>query len=81
MVQVRPSALKESLINVLTPGALFEGLGFSYYGPIDGHNIALLQRVIRDAVRRGGPVVIHAVTEKGRGYQPAEAGSGRRCTR
>ena len=64
--------LKQTLINVLTPGALFEALGFSYYGPIDGHNIALLQQVIRDAVRRGGPVVIHAVTEKGRGYRPAE---------
>lgn len=69
--------LKDTLIHMVTPGALFEALGFSYYGPIDGHNISLLQRVIADAVRRGGPVVIHAVTEKGRGYKPAEQDPGK----
>lgn len=69
--------VKDSLISMVTPGALFEGLGFSYYGPIDGHNIGLLQRVIRDAVDRGGPVVIHVVTEKGRGYRPAENDPGK----
>ena len=45
--------LKDTFIHMVTPGALFETLGFSYYGPIDGHNIALLQRVISDAVRGG----------------------------
>lgn len=69
--------LKESLFNLVTPGAFFESLGFSYYGPFDGHNIAVMQRVIRDAIRRGGPVLIHAVTEKGRGYKPAEKDPGR----
>ncbi len=69
--------LKESLFNMLTPGAFFESLGFSYYGPIDGHNIGLMQRVIRDAVARGGPVLIHAITEKGRGYEPAEKDPGK----
>jgi len=69
--------IKDTLISMMTPGALFEALGFSYYGPIDGHNIGLLQRVIRDAVRRGGPVVIHAVTQKGRGWRPAEQDPGK----
>lgn len=69
--------LKDTLIHMVTPGSLFEALGFSYYGPIDGHNIPLLQRVIRDAVARRGPVVIHAVTEKGRGYRPAELDPGK----
>ena len=69
--------VKESLLNLVTPGAFFESLGFSYYGPMDGHNIAVMQRVIRDAIARGGPVLIHAVTEKGRGYKPAEKDPGR----
>ena len=69
--------LKESLFNMISPGAFFESLGFSYYGPMDGHNIAVMQRVIRDAVQRGGPVLIHAVTQKGRGYAPAEKDPGK----
>lgn len=69
--------LKDTLIHMVTPGSLFEALGFSYYGPIDGHNIPLLQRVIQDAVARRGPVVIHAITEKGRGYRPAELDPGK----
>jgi len=69
--------VKESLFNMISPGAFFESLGFSYYGPMDGHNIAVMQRVIRDAIERGGPVLIHAVTEKGRGYAPAEKDPGK----
>lgn len=69
--------LKDTLLGAVTPGAFFESLGFSYYGPIDGHNIGLLQRVVKDAVARGGPVLIHAVTEKGRGYGPAEKDPGK----
>lgn len=69
--------VKESLFNMFSPGAFFESLGFSYYGPMDGHNIAVMQRVIRDAIQRGGPVLIHAVTEKGRGYAPAEKDPGK----
>ncbi len=64
--------LREAVRAVIVPGPLFEELGFSYYGPIDGHNIPLLQRVLREAVLRGGPVLIHAHTHKGRGYGPAE---------
>ncbi|HEX6972415.1 MAG TPA: 1-deoxy-D-xylulose-5-phosphate synthase [Limnochordia bacterium] len=69
--------LKEALKHLVVPGAFFEELGFRYYGPIDGHDIGLLRHVVREAIGRGGPVVIHALTEKGRGYAPAEADPGR----
>lgn len=64
--------VKDSLKHLVVPGTLFEELGFSYFGPLDGHNIPVLQQAIAGAVRRGGPVVLHAVTKKGRGYLPAE---------
>jgi len=59
--------------DLLVGGSLFENLGFSYVGPIDGHDIPQLLSVLR-TVRDGGrgPVLIHAVTEKGKGYVPAE---------
>ena len=63
--------LKDTIKSLL-PGQLFEELGFSYFGPFDGHNIRQLQRAIKDGIARGGPVIIHAVTQKGRGYAPAE---------
>lgn len=66
------SGLKDALKSVL-PGQLFEELGFTYAGPFDGHNIAQLRRALRDGFRRGGPVLIHVLTQKGRGYPPAEA--------
>lgn len=69
--------LKGTVRQALVPGAFFEELGWSYYGPIDGHNILLLQRVLKEAIARRRPVVIHAVTQKGRGYQPAEEDPGR----
>jgi len=64
--------MKESLKHLLLPGTLFEELGFSYYGPLDGHDIATLQTTLRDAIAHGGPVLIHVVTQKGKGYRPAE---------
>jgi len=54
-------------------GALFEALGFAYVGPIDGHDIGELRRAIRAAVEWQRPVLIHAKTNKGKGYDPAEA--------
>ncbi|MFD7512283.1 1-deoxy-D-xylulose-5-phosphate synthase [Streptomyces sp. NPDC059853] len=51
---------------------LFEHLGFGYLGPVDGHDIAAVEAACRRAVALGGPVVVHCVTEKGRGYPPAE---------
>ena len=51
---------------------LFEHLGFTYIGPVDGHNMAELLNVLRSAKARAtGPVLIHAVTVKGKGYAPA----------
>ncbi len=60
---------------ILTGGTLFEELGFYYLGPIDGHNLDQLLPVlrnVRDAEERG-PILVHAITQKGRGYAPAEA--------
>lgn len=64
--------MKDSLKYLLLPGTLFEELGFSYYGPLDGHDIPTLQSTLRDAISHGGPVLIHVVTQKGKGYRPAE---------
>jgi len=65
------SSLKDAVKSLL-PGQLFEELGFAYFGPFDGHNIRQLQRALRDGIKRGGPVLIHAVTQKGKGFTPAE---------
>ncbi|MCB0882605.1 MAG: 1-deoxy-D-xylulose-5-phosphate synthase [Thermoleophilia bacterium] len=54
-------------------GALFESLGFAYVGPIDGHDIEALRRAIRTGIERQRPVLIHAQTVKGKGYDPAES--------
>ncbi|MEW6523135.1 MAG: 1-deoxy-D-xylulose-5-phosphate synthase [Bacillota bacterium] len=64
--------VKDSVRNLVVPGALFEELGFTYLGPIDGHDIGSLQDVLRGAARIRGPVVVHAITRKGKGYPPAE---------
>lgn len=63
---------KDSLKYLVIPGILFEELGFSYFGPVDGHNIRQLVQVFRDAAGRSGPVLIHVLTKKGKGYLPAE---------
>jgi 1-deoxy-D-xylulose-5-phosphate synthase len=52
--------------------AFFESLGFTYLGPVDGHDVAALTRAFREARQAFGPVVVHARTEKGRGFAPAE---------
>ena len=57
------------------PGTLFEELGFSYYGPIDGHNLKDLIGLIRNLQNIPGPRILHIVTQKGKGYAPAEAAS------
>lgn len=64
-------ALKDAFKQLVVPGMLFEDLGLRYVGPIDGHNIAQVQAAIESAKGSDGPVIIHAVTEKGRGYVPA----------
>jgi 1-deoxy-D-xylulose-5-phosphate synthase len=62
---------KITLKNML-PGQLFEDLGFAYLGPFDGHDISRLQKAIRAGVERGGPVLLHVYTQKGRGHALAE---------
>ncbi len=63
---------KGSLKYLIVPGMLFEELGFTYFGPIDGHNIWSMTRAFQDAKKRGGPVLVHVITQKGKGYSPAE---------
>ena len=64
---------ENSLKGFLTPGALFEALGFEYIGPLPGHNIHQLVEVLRNVRSLEGPVLVHVMTTKGKGYPPAEA--------
>jgi 1-deoxy-D-xylulose-5-phosphate synthase len=64
---------EESLKGLFTPGMLFEAFGFEYVGPIDGHNIELLIETLEKVKRFDDAVLIHVITKKGKGYQPAEA--------
>jgi 1-deoxy-D-xylulose-5-phosphate synthase len=63
---------KDSVKQLLVPGMLFEELGFKYVGPIDGHDIEMVQNAITWAKQAEGPVLVHAVTRKGAGYVHAE---------
>lgn len=65
-------AVKESVKQLLVPGMLFEELGLKYVGPIDGHDISQVQSAVERAKSAEGPVIIHAVTRKGQGYEHAE---------
>lgn len=64
--------LKDSLKYLLVPGMLFEELGFTYLGPVDGHSIPKLVALFREVKSVRGPVLLHVVTKKGKGYPPAE---------
>lgn len=64
---------EETLKGFVTPGTLFEELGFRYYGPVDGHDVRNLVNIFRRLRELKGPVLLHVITEKGRGYAPAEA--------
>ncbi|HEY4708098.1 MAG TPA: 1-deoxy-D-xylulose-5-phosphate synthase [Thermodesulfobacteriota bacterium] len=64
---------EDSIITLLTPGMLFEGLGFHYIGPIDGHDLPALITSLKDLSTVEGPVLLHVLTKKGKGYLPAEA--------
>ena len=63
---------EESFKNFFTPGILFEALKFNYIGPVDGHDIAYLVRVFEQVKYLKGPILIHVLTKKGKGYLPAE---------
>ncbi|QGV77978.1 1-deoxy-D-xylulose-5-phosphate synthase [Streptomyces ficellus] len=64
---------KKGLKDFIAPQGMFEDLGLKYVGPIDGHDIEALESALTRAKRFGGPVIVHCLTEKGRGYQPALA--------
>ena len=64
--------VKAAFREVLEPTAFFEGLGVRYTGPIDGHDITGMEDALRNAAAYDGPIVVHVLTEKGRGYGPAE---------
>lgn len=63
---------KNGIKQILIPGMLFENMGITYLGPVDGHNISALLRVFEEAKKVEGPVLVHVLTKKGRGYTPAE---------
>ena len=65
------SKLVRAAHGIITPLSFFQELGLSYYGPVDGHDTARLEKTLRIAARNEGPVIIHVITEKGRGYAPA----------
>ncbi|TYZ30201.1 1-deoxy-D-xylulose-5-phosphate synthase [Selenomonas caprae] len=64
--------VKDSVRSALVPGSVFEEIGFHYIGPVDGHNLSLLQDILGRARQMDGPVLIHIHTKKGKGYLPAE---------
>ncbi len=68
----RISNTKSGLKQILIPGMIFENMGITYLGPVDGHNIEDMTRLFTAAKRVNGAVVVHVVTQKGKGYAPAE---------
>ncbi len=69
--RVAARKLQEGLKNLVVPSILFEELGFRYVGPVDGHNLAELLDTFKRVRQLHGPVLVHVVTRKGRGYEPA----------
>ena len=65
--------MKKGIKDIVAPQGMFEDLGLKYIGPVDGHNVADVEWALRQAKKFHGPVIVHAITEKGRGYAPAEA--------
>ena len=59
---------KSSIKQLIIPGMLFENMGLTYLGPVDGHNMRQMMKLFNEAKRVEGPVVVHVLTEKGRGY-------------
>ena len=62
---------KKSIKQLIIPGMLFENMGLTYFGPVDGHNMRDMMRLFNEAKRVEGPVIVHVLTQKGKGYEPA----------
>ncbi len=65
--------IKESIKTLVVPGNVFEELGFRYFGPIDGHDVEFLVRTLRDVRGMRGPILVHCITQKGKGYPFTES--------
>src|SRR5947209_9097809 len=65
--------LVDGMKAVMTPGMMFEALGFRYFGPINGHNVVKLVEMLEFLKSQTGPLLLHVITEKGKGYAPAES--------
>jgi len=65
--------MKKGIKDIVAPQGMFEDLGLKYMGPIDGHDIAAMERALERAKQYGAPILVHAITQKGRGYKPAIA--------
>ena len=63
--------VKKGIQDIVAPQGMFEDLGLKYIGPVDGHDILALEKALHQAKKFGGPVLVHAITEKGRGHAPA----------
>ena len=63
--------MKKGIKDIIAPQGMFEDLGLKYLGPVDGHDIEAMENILRAARDFGGPVIVHAITEKGRGFAPA----------
>jgi len=64
--------MEKGIKAIVTPGMLFEALSFRYFGPINGHNVVKLVETFRQVKDLKGPILIHVITQKGKGYEPAE---------
>ena len=71
-LRVVAQKFEKGVKSIITPGMLFEALGFRYFGPFNGHNVVKLVEVFNHVKDLKGPILIHAITEKGKGYGPAE---------
>jgi 1-deoxy-D-xylulose-5-phosphate synthase len=64
--------MEEAVKGLIGPGILFEELGFTYVGPVDGHNLTHLLQTLGNVKKLKGPILVHVITKKGKGYEPAE---------
>ena len=71
-MRVVAGKLERGVKAVVTPGMMFEAMGFRYFGPFNGHNVVKLVEIFQHAKDLKGPILIHVTTEKGKGYEPAE---------
>ncbi|MBI1937328.1 MAG: 1-deoxy-D-xylulose-5-phosphate synthase [Ignavibacteriales bacterium] len=64
--------VESGIKSIVTPGMLFEALGFRYFGPVNGHNVSQLVKIFEHVKDLPGPILVHVLSEKGKGYKPAE---------